>query len=121
MGTPVVITDDLQVKINVTSSDPNGLTALTVDIESPTLTPEELSGIGLSDHLDLANPGEMKPALESLGFPTADKVLNQASAPFDITNFLPMLKLLGAGTHTFVITATDAQGTTTESLILVTE
>ncbi len=121
LGTPVVITDDLVVKINVTSSDPNGLTALTVDIQSPTLTPDELSGIGLSDHLDLANPGDMKEVIESLGFPTADKVLNQPSAPFDITNFLPMLKLLGAGTHTFVITATDAQGTTTESLILVTE
>ena len=121
MGTPVVVTEDLQVAIEITSSAPDGLTALTVDIDSPTLTPEELSGIGLGAHLDLVNPGSMAAGLESLGFPTGDKVLNQPSASFDISQFLSLLKILGAGTHTFNITATDAQGTTSELLILVTE
>ena len=103
------------------SSDPAGLTGLTVDIDSPTLTPDELAGLGLSSHLDLVNPGNLKAPIESLGFPTEGNVLNQPKVTFNISDFMPMLGLLGAGTHNFIIKATDAQGTTTESLILVTE
>ena len=121
LGTPVTITEGLKVVVDITSSDPAGLTGLTVDIDSPTLTPEELSGMGLSAHLDLVNPGDLKAPIESLGFPTEGNVLNQAKVTFDISDFMPLLGLLGAGTHNFIIKATDAQGTTTESLILVTE
>lgn len=121
LGTPVTITEGLKVVVDITSSDPAGLTGLTVDIDSPTLTPEELSGMGLSAHLDLVNPGNLKEPIEGLGFPTEGNVLNQAKVTFDISDFMPLLGLLGAGTHNFIIKATDAQGTTTESLILVTE
>ena len=121
LGTPVTITEGLKVVVDITSSDPAGLTGLTVDIDSPTLTPEELSGMGLSAHLDLVNPGNLKEPIEGLGFPTEGNVLNQAKVTFDISEFMPLLGLLGAGTHNFIIKATDAQGTTTESLILVTE
>ena len=121
LGTPVVVTAGMQVIVDITSSDPAGLTGLTVDIDSPTLTPDELAGLGLSSHLDLVNPGDLKAPIESLGFPTEGNVLNQPKVTFNISDFMPMLGLLGAGTHNFIITATDAQGTTTESLILVTE
>lgn len=121
LGTPVTITEGMKVVVDITSSDPAGLTGLTVDIDSPTLTPDELSGMGLSAHLDLVTPGALKEAIESLGFPTEGNVLNQPKVTFDISEFMPLLGLLGAGTHNFIIKATDAQGTTTESLILVTE
>ena len=121
LGTPVTVTTDMQVIVDIISTDKDGLTQLTVDIESPTLTPEELSGMGLSAHLDLVNPGALKEAIEGLGFPTEGNVLHQPKVTFDISQFMPLLGLLGAGTHNFIITATDAQGTTTESLILVTE
>ncbi len=121
LGTPVTVTEGMQVVVDIISTDKDGLTQLTVDIESPTLTPEELSGMGLSAHLDLVNPGALKEAIEGLGFPTEGNVLHQPKVTFDISQFMPLLGLLGAGTHNFIITATDAQGTTTESLILVTE
>ncbi len=121
LGTPVIITDGLQVRVDITSSDANGLTGLTVDIDSPTLTSEELEGMGLSAHLDLVNPGQLKEAIESLGFPTGNNVLNQSKVTFDISDFMPLLGILGPGTHNFKITATDALGTTQQSLILVTQ
>lgn len=121
LGTPVTVTEGLQVSVDITSSDKNGLTGLVVDIESPTLTPDELAGMGLAAHLDLVNPGDLKTAIEGLGFPTGSNVLNQSKVTFDISDFMPLLGLLGAGTHNFIIKATDAQGTTTETLILVTE
>ena len=77
--------------------------------------------MGLASHLDLVNPGDLKTAIEGLGFPTGSNVLNQPKVTFDISDFMPLLGLLGAGTHNFIIKATDAQGTTTETLILVTE
>lgn len=121
LGTPVTVTEGLQVSVDITSSDKNGLTGLVVDIESPTLTPDELAGMGLAAHLDLVNPGDLKTAIEGLGFPTGSNVLNQSKVTFDISDFMPLLGLLGAETHNFIIKATDAQGTTTEILILVTE
>lgn len=121
LWTPVTVTEGLQVSVDITSSDKNGLTGLVVDIESPTLTPDELAGMGLASHLDLVNPGDLKTAIEGLGFPTGSNVLNQSKVTFDISDFMPLLGLLGAGTHNFIIKATDAQGTTTETLILVTE
>jgi len=60
LGTPVTVTEGLQVSVDITSSDKNGLTGLVVDIESPTLTPDELAGMGLAAHLDLVNPGDLK-------------------------------------------------------------
>lgn len=59
LGTPVTVTEGLQVSVDITSSDKNGLTGLVVDIESPTLTPDELAGMGLAAHLDLVNPGDL--------------------------------------------------------------
>ncbi len=121
LGTPVIITDGLQVRVDITSSDVNGLTGLVVDIDSPTLTSEELEGMGLSAHLDLVNPGQLKEAIESLGFPTGNNVLNQSKVTFDISDFMPLLGILGPGTHNFKIIATDALDTTQQSLILVTQ
>lgn len=102
--------------LNIHSSAEGGLTGLTCDIESPTLTPEELSGFGLSSHLDLVNtPEDQQSALSGLGFPVL--VGGQKDVKFEITGmFLGLLGGLGEGEHHFVITATDANGTTTKTL-----
>lgn len=102
--------------INVHSSADGGVTAFTCDIVSDKLTPEELKGVGLSDHLDLANtPAELEPVLAGLGFPV--NVAGQKDVQFVITGmFLSMMEGLGECEHHFVLTATDANGTTTKTL-----
>lgn len=49
----------------------SAFTGFTVDIVSESvLPPSELTGVGLTDHLDLINPGQYKAQLEGFGFPT---------------------------------------------------
>lgn len=117
---PQIVTPELTIKIMVTSENP--LSGFTVDIESTTLTAEELESVGLSTHLDLANPGELKDKLIGLGFPTGDQVIGQNELSFDITQFSTLLSALGAGTHNFIMKATDNQdNVTTETLTLITQ
>jgi len=93
-----------------------------VDIVSATLTPDELEAVGLSSHLDLAYPGDLRPQLEGLGFPVAENVLGQNKISFDITQFAGLLAALGSGTHQFVMTATDEAGNETiETLTLIAQ
>lgn len=117
---PQILTDDLVIKVEVTSESP--LAGFTVDIESTTLTPEELEAVGLSAHLDLGNPGDLRPQLEGLGFPVAENVIGANEISFDITQFGGLLAALGSGTHSFVMTATDqANNVTIQTLTLITQ
>lgn len=117
---PQIVTPELTIKIMVTSENP--LSGFTVDIESTTLTAEELESVGLSTHLDLANPGELKENLQGLGFPVEDQVIGQNELSFDITQFSTLLSALGPGTHKFIMTATDNKdNATTETLTLITQ
>ncbi len=117
---PQTVTSDLTIKVEVKSEKP--LSGFTVDIESTTLTASELEGVGLATHLDLANPGELRPKLEGLGFPVAENVIGKTEISFDITPFGTMLSALGAGTHKFIMKATDdANNQTTQTLTLITE
>lgn len=118
--TPIDYTDGMQVRIKVHSAAEDGLTAFTVDIDSNTLTPEELQNVGLASHLDLVNPGEFESALSGLGFPV-NVGGQQDPAEMDLTNFMPLLQALGAGTHKFILTVSDANGTTKRTLIIVTK
>lgn len=96
-----------------------GITDFVIDIDSTTLTPEELEGVGLQAHLDLVNAeGDLKDALEGLGFPTGDKVEGQTKCEFDISGFMPLLTVLGEGTHKFKLSITDAGGTTKATIWL---
>lgn len=113
----IEVTSELQCKFNVHSE--TGVTALTVKIISDKLTPEELSTMGLAQNLDLVNPGECEEGLSGLGFPVKDQVAGQKDVHFDISQFMTMLMVLGSNeTHKFEITATDASGSTTKTLIL---
>ena len=117
---PQTVTADLTIQVNVTSEKP--LSGFTVDIESTTLTAEELESVGLTTHLDLANPGEFRDKLEGLGFPVAENVIGQTELSFDITPFGMMLSALGAGTHEFIMKATDNENNETpQTLTLITE
>lgn len=102
--------------INVHSSADGGVTDFTCDIVSDKLTPEELKGVGLSDHLDLANtPADLEPVLAGLGFPV--NVAGQKDVQFVITGtFLGLMQNLGECEHHFVLKVKDANGTTTKTL-----
>ena len=104
------------VVLNITSYADGGVTGFTCDIQSPTLTAEELQQVGLDSHLDLVTPGSLEGALSGLGFPV--NVGGRKSIEFNLTNFMPMLAALGAGEHHFVLKVTDANGTTEKTLIL---
>ena len=101
------VSDGMECVIYVSSE--TGLTEFKVDIISPTLTPEELAGVGLTDKLDLVNPGEFQEALEGLGFPV--NVAGTKKCEFVLTDFLGLLGALGPGVHTFRMTVSDASGT----------
>lgn len=117
--TPNTVTDGMVAVVTVHSSAAGGLTSFTVDIDSNTLTPEELQGVGLTSHLDLVNPGQFATALADLGFPV--NVGGQTDpAPMVLTDFLPLLSGLGPGTHNFILKVGDANGVTTKTLTFIT-
>lgn len=116
---PNTVVPDMEAVIYVHSSHPAGLTGFTVDIESTTLTKDVLEGVELTDHLDLVNPGIYNDKLKGLGFPTYVEGQTDPS-PMSLTDFLPMLEALGAGTHKFHLNVTDANGTTKKTLTFIT-
>ena len=88
-------------------------------IDSPDLTPEELESVGLSDNLNLAEtPEQFAVPLANFGFPINVKGKDEADIEIS-TMLLGMLKAVGAGhTHKFILTVTDANGTTEKTLQL---
>lgn len=113
-----VTASDLYVCLNVESTAPGGIQAFKVYIDSDSLTPDELEGVGLQQELDLVNPGDLEDSLVGLGFPV--NVGGKSSCKFQITGFIPMLNALGEAKHKFTLVVTDANGTTTVELKLRT-
>lgn len=95
-----------------------GLTDLSVKIISATLTPEELAGVGLAGEFSLVNDTQFFDSLKGLGFPVGDEVAGQTDLKLSITTFLSILNSFGAGDHNFEITATDAAGSITRTVML---
>lgn len=108
------------VEIVVEVTTQSAFTEFTVDIVSDTvLPPSELTGVGLTDHLDLINPGQYQPQLQGFGFPTGDEVTGHKTVAFDITDFMDLLTLLNReGNCDFRLTVTDASGTNTKTIQL---
>lgn len=96
--------------LQVTLSAPNKIAHVRVTIDSETLTPEILTGVGLTDKFDLAAPGQYENALKDLGFPTGADVIGQTEILFDITQFTSLLGLYGAAAHDFIIELEDQNG-----------
>ncbi|MDE5565181.1 MAG: DUF4493 domain-containing protein, partial [Oscillospiraceae bacterium] len=112
------VEDNTYCVLDITSTAENGIEEFKVVIDSEKLTPDALEGVGLSSKLDLVNPGSLEGALTGLGFPV--NVGGMKKVSFNITGFLPMLGALGEGTHKFILTVSDANGTTTKTLTLHT-
>ncbi len=120
ISVPHVVTDDLQVAIQV-STDGVGISGFTVDIVSDVLTEEALAGI-LPAHIDLVNPGEFEGRLSDLGFPVKEGVTNAENGVlnFDITAFMPALIGVSGGEPcyaNFVMRVTDKNGITSEATL----
>jgi len=116
-----VVKDGDKVIIRATSEAEGGFTGFTVTIDSKILSPDVLEGVGLTDKLDLINPGQYNEKLNGLGFPTGNDVKGKKEFYADISQFIPMMGVLGAGKHNFILTVSDGNGTTIETLTLVIE
>ncbi|MDE5840035.1 MAG: hypothetical protein K2H49_03860, partial [Muribaculaceae bacterium] len=119
LGVCYDVAEGSSVAFTVTSE--TGITEFKINIDSTTLTKEELEDVGLSADLDLINPGEFEEPLTNLGFPTGDAVKGKTECKFDISGFVPMLMMLGPGEHKFNITVSDANGTSTGKIWLKNE
>lgn len=121
LGEPNYVAQITECTLNVKSA--TGIIGFTVDIESDTLTPDELSSVGLTSHLDLVEPGEFMAQLQNLGFLEDGKTTlkGETDVTLEITKFLGLLQMLGSGIHKFHLTVEDADGVRKETLILVTE
>lgn len=88
------------------------------DIDSPNLTPDELAGVGLSDHLDLVQPESesLAGALQGLGLPVY--IGGEHIVAFDISRFMGLLAVFGENEHTFRIHAKDKDGELVVNLVL---
>ena len=96
-----------------------GITDFKIEISSTNQEFAELiSTMFSTNNLDLINPGSNAETLASLGFPTGDKVRNQTSLSFDISQFMSALAVF-SGEHTFKLQVTDANGQIAKSLILI--
>jgi len=107
------------VGLKVVSTAEGGFTEFVVEIVSPDLTPEALAEVGLAANLNLAEtPDSFATALTNFGFPV--NVKGQKEANIEIsTMLLGMLAGVGAGhEHQFILTVTDANGTTVKALKL---
>jgi hypothetical protein len=110
------------VGLVVSSTATGGITGLVVTIDSPILTEDELVGVGLAKNLDLVNPGDLSGAISGFGFPVGDDVKGKSTINLEISSvFMGLLKTVsGTDTviHKFIITVTDANGSTTKTLSL---
>lgn len=106
------MTCDLVVKSALTIAD------FSVKIISNTLTPEELSSVGLAAEFSLVNDTEYFESLGGLGFPTGDAVYGKSEVNLSITNFLSILSMLGAGDHDFEMSVTDMEGNVTTKTVM---
>ena len=117
-------------------SAPNGIKSLFVNINSEKLTSDILEGVGLGTQFDLAtgkapDGTDFTEGLVGLGFPVANggtmtisgtvysyaAVVDQTSVVFNITAFMDLLGIYGAGKHDFEITVTDNAGLVNKATI----
>lgn len=109
----------IPVGVKVISTADGGFTAFDVEIVSPDLTAGVLEIVGLTTNLNLAEtPSGAADKLKGFGFPVNVKGEKEADILIS-TTLLGMLASVGAGhEHQFIITVTDANGTTTKALKL---
>lgn len=110
------IVDDMECVLMMRSTAESGFTKFECKIDSETL---DVTQVGLSNPLDLINPGLNEDALIGLGLlQEGQKVEGSKEVRFALSSFLPLITALGPGTHNFILTIGDANGETTKTLIL---
>ena len=126
------IVSGLDVDLLISAS--KGIKEFYVKIESASLTPVELAGVGLCDILNLCypnqsydsnNPGvfiDVEEPLRGLGFAVAEDVVNKNFVKLSITQFMSVLMAV-SGTdlkhHDFVLTVVDNEGNTTVKTLML--
>lgn len=111
-----VIVDKMECVLLMQSTSDGGFTKFECKIDSETL---DVTEVGLSNPLDLINPGSNEEALVGLGLlQEGQKVEGSKKVEFNLTGFLPLITALGPGVHNFILTVGDANGETTKKLIL---
>ena len=110
---PQEIVSEMSLKVSI--SAPATVTGFTVSIDSPALTEDMLTTVGLAKELDLVNPGSMEGALQSFGFPVGDEVKDKTSVLFDVSKLVPLIAQIYHETsdHKFILKVTDANAKTT--------
>ena len=126
------ISAGLEVDLLVSAS--KGIKEFYVKIESASLTPAELAGVGLCDVLNLCypqqsydsnNPGvfiDVEEPLRGLGFAVADEVVNKTFVKLSITQFMGVLQAVSGSdlkNHDFVLTVVDNEGNTTVKTLML--
>ena len=126
------ITAGLEVDLLVSAS--KGIKEFFVKIESGSLTPAELSGVGLCDVLNICYPKQsydsntpdvfvdVEEPLRGLGFAVGDDVVNKTFVKLSITQFMGVLQAVSGTSlknHDFVITVVDNEGNTTVKTLML--
>lgn len=109
------VVEDIKCVLNVHSD--TGVSGFSVEIDSPKLTNDVLTGVGLSSKFDLitcltAEGKDVEEGLIGLNLPVKTQVKDQNDIKFDITDFMPLLGIYGAAEHKFILTVSDAGGKT---------
>lgn len=121
----------LKVDLIVTAS--KGIKEFLVQIDSDTLTPAELSNVGLCDVLNLCYPTQsynasdpttyidVEQPLRDLEFKVGEDVINKTYVKLSITQFMSILSAVGQSghMHDFIITVTDNEGNTTVKTLML--
>jgi hypothetical protein len=101
---------------------PLGIEDFEIEIVSNTLNSSELEAVGLASKFSLVTSTEMHASLSGLGFPVGDQVYGQtliSEEQLNISGFLGVLSMLGAGDHDFVMTVTDMEGNKTTKTVMM--
>ena len=104
----------MSVKVAVASEV--GIGRFDITIESPMLTNEFLTGVGLAAQMELVSAsGSMASRLKEFGFPVGNEVKDAKTLSFDISTLVPLIAELGKKTsnHNFVLKVTDTKGQST--------
>ena len=115
-----VMTAESTCMLRITA--PLGIEDFEIEIVSNTLNSSELEAVGLASKFSLVTSTDMHASLSGLGFPVGDMVYGQTYISEDqlnITNFLGVLSMLGAGDHDFVMTVTDMEGNVTTKTVMM--
>lgn len=132
MSKRYAITGDLTVDLEIVAE--KGIKELLCEIKSEVLTPDQLSGVGLCNILNLCYPKQsydsstpsvyvdVEQPLRDLDFAVAEEVLNKKKVNLSITKFLGILQGVSGTSlknHDFILSVTDNDGVTTVKTLML--